>query len=81
MTYLIKKLKLVATGILALAFFMTVSLSSCGTKSDSSDDSEAVEEHPAANDQAMDSTKEEEHPAGEGEGEEHPSDSTKTTED
>ncbi len=79
MTYLLKKLKLVATGIMALSFMMTMALTSCDQKSKSSDDSktEKVDEHPATHDMAHDSTKVEEHPAGEEHssgGDEHPSD-------
>ncbi len=75
MKYLMNKLKLVGTGFLALSFFMAVTLSSCGTTGNQSDDDDSAEateqaegtdEHPAG---------EEEHPAGENE---HPSDSTAT---
>ena len=76
MIQILKKLKLVATGALALSFLMAVTLSSCDAKKESSDETEAVEEHPAS----------EEHPAAEEEhptdGEhEHPSDSTATAGD
>jgi hypothetical protein len=81
MNYLMNKLKLVATGVVAIAFLMAVSLSSCGTKStDNGEGTETVqdEEHPAAEQTTeMDSTMhEEEHPAGE---EEHPSDSSEAS--
>lgn len=71
MKHLIKKLKLVSVGIMALSFLMAVTLSSCGgSTSDYSDDAEATE----AVEEPAEST--EEHPAGDSE--EHPSDSTAT---
>ena len=76
MKHLIKKLKLVSVGVMALSFLMAVTLSSCGgSTSDYSDDAEATE----AVEESAEST--EEHPAGEhpaGDSEEHPSDSTAT---
>ena len=77
MNYLLNKLKLAGVGVLAMSFFMAVTLSSCGSKSDnnSSESTESVQEEaqPAADEaMEMDSTMhEEEHPAGE----EHPADS------
>ncbi|GEM_PF-4963441 len=82
MTYLFDKLKRVGFGVLALVFVMSVAVSSCGSKSESSEESGTVDtqEQPAATENAMDTTKMEEHPAGEEEHpageEEHPADST-----
>jgi hypothetical protein len=58
MSYLVKKVKLITTAVMALSFIMAVTLSSCGSKDQSSDDSEVVEEHPAGDDAAAT----EEHP-------------------
>jgi hypothetical protein len=76
MKYLIEKFKMLSVGVMALSFLMAVTLSSCGTISNDSDDdestetveesAESTEEHPAGDS--------EEHPAGDSE--EHPSDST-----
>lgn len=78
MTQILKKLKLLSTGALALSFLMAVTLSSCDAKKESSDETETVEEHSAGEEHPAGG---EEHPAGEEEhptdGEhEHPSDST-----
>ncbi len=75
MTFLKNKLKLAATGIMALSFFIAVALSSCDTKSKK--DSKTTEEHPSASSEAHDSTSMKEHPAGG----EHPSDDAKKKSD
>lgn len=70
MKYLIKKLRLLTSTLVALSFLMAVTLSSCGGSNDYSDDD--AEEATEAVEETADSA--EEHPKGDDA--EHPSDST-----
>ena len=70
MKFLIKKLRLLTSTLVALTFLMAVTLSSCGGANNYSDDD--ADEATEAVEETADSA--EEHP--EGEGEEHPADST-----
>lgn len=78
MKIVFKQFKTLSAGLLAFSFLMAVTLSSCGTATNDSDDSdeatEQVEESAAEGDEHPSG----EHPTGEHPtgGDEHPSDST-----
>jgi len=79
---ILNKFKSLAIGVLALSFFMVVTLGSCSTQGSGSEKVEASaegEEHPAeeGDDEHPAEEGDDEHPTEEGD-DEHPTDSTKT---
>ena len=71
MTFILNKFKSLAIGVMAVLFFMGMTLNSCSTQ-DKGSDTENLEAAAESEGEEHQEGEDEEHPEGEGEGEEHP---------